>query len=132
MVELKLNYDELTEMSLEEAKKIVCEFDKDCSLEDIGEEVNGVNYRVEVFNEGDWVDKGKYQYRTDIGVLCECDEKWNVVKMFDIAVTSKITRSGSYFSEYNYEHENLKVNKIIKKVIPKQIIPERTVVTLEE
>ena len=53
MVELKLNYDELTEMSLEEAKKIVCEFDKDCSLEDIGEEVNGVNYRVEVFNEGD-------------------------------------------------------------------------------
>lgn len=60
MVELKLNYDELTEMSLEEAKKIVCEFDKDCSLEDIGEEVNGVNYRVEVFNEGDWVDKGKY------------------------------------------------------------------------
>ena len=37
MVELKLNYDELTEMSLEEAKKIVCEFDKDCSLEDIGD-----------------------------------------------------------------------------------------------
>lgn len=51
--------------------------------------------------------------------------------MFDIAVTSKITRSGSYFSEYNYEHENLKVNKIIKKVIPQQIIPERTVATLE-
>lgn len=118
-------------MSLEDAKKIIREFDKDCSLEDIGEEVNGINYYVDVLDEGDWVDGGKYQYRTDIGVLCECDEKWNVVKMFDIAVTSKITRSGFYFSEYNYEYDELVVNKIIEKVIPKQIIPERTVVTLE-
>lgn len=132
MVELKLNFDELTEMSLEDAKKIIGEFDKDCSLEDIGEKVNGVNYYVDVLDEGDWVDGKKYQYRTDIGVLCECDEKWNVVKMFDIAITSKITRSGSYFSEYNYKYEDLKANKIIKKVIPQQIIPERTVVTLEE
>lgn len=132
MVELKLNYDELIEMSLEEAKKIIAEFNKENFLEDIGEEVNGVNYGVKVLDEGDWIDEGKYQYRTDIGVLCEFDEKWNVVKMFDIAATSEITRSGSYFSEYNYEYDNLAVNKIIKKVIPKQIIPERTVITLEE
>lgn len=132
MVELKLNYDELIEMSLEDAKRIVGKFNKDSSLEDIGEEVNGVNYSVEVFDEGDWVDGGKYQYRTNIGVLCECDEGWNVVKMFDIAVTSEITRSGYYFSEYNYDYEDLEVNKIIKKVIPQQIIPERTMVTLEK
>ena len=131
MVELKLNYDALTEMSLEDAKKIVGEFDNESFLEDIGEEVNGTNYGVKVIDEGDWIDEGKYQYRTDIGVLCEFDDKWNVVKMFDIAVVSEITRSGSYFSEYNYEYDNLVVNKIIKKVIPKQIIPERTVVTLE-
>lgn len=131
MVELKLNYDELTEMSLEDAKKIVGEFDNESCLEDIGEEVNGTNYGVKVIDEGDWIDEGKYQYRTDIGVLCEFDDKWNVVKMFDIAAVSKITRGGSYFSEYNYEYDNLVVNKIIKKVIPKQIIPERTVVTLE-
>ena len=131
MVELKLNYDELTEMSLEDAKKIVGEFDNESFLEDIGEEVNSSNYGVKVIDEGDWIDEGKYQYRMDIGVLCEFDDKWNVVKMFDIAVTSEITRSGSYFSEYNYEYDNLVVNKIIKKVIPKQIIPERTVVTLE-
>ena len=131
MVELELNYDELSEMSLEDAKKIVGEFNKESFLEDIGEEVNGVNYGVEVLEEGDWIDEGKYQYRTDIGVLCEFDDKWNIVKMFDIAVTSEITRNGSYFSEYNYDYDNLVVNKIIKKVIPKQIIPERTVVALE-
>lgn len=33
MVELKLNYDELTEISLEDAKKIVGEFDKESFLE---------------------------------------------------------------------------------------------------
>lgn len=132
MVELKLNYGELFEMSLENAKKIVGEFNKESFLEDIGEEVNGTNYGVKVLDEGDWIDEGKYQYRTDIGVLCEYDEKWNVAKMFDIAVTSEITRNGSYFTDYNYDYEDLKVNKIIKKVIPQQIIPERTVVTLEE
>ena len=132
MVELKLNYDELTEMSLEDAKKIIAEFNKESFLEDIGDEVDGVNYGVKVLDEGDWVDEGKYQYRTDIGVLCKYDEKWNVVKMFDIAVTSEITRNGSYFTDYNYDYEDLEVNKIIKKVIPQQIIPERRVVTLEK
>ena len=132
MVELELNYDELTEMSLEDAKKIIAEFNKESFLEDIGDEVDGVNYGVKVLDEGDWVDEGKYQYRTDIGVLCEFDDKWNVVKMFDIAVTSEITRSGSYFTDYNYDYDDLGVNKIIKKVIPQQIIPERTVVTLEK
>lgn len=132
MIELKLNYDELTEISLEDARKIIGEFNKESFLEDIGEEVNGTNYGVKVLDEGDWVDEGKYQYRTDIGVLCEYNEKWNVVKMFDIAVTSEITRSGSYFTDYNYDYEDLEVKKIIKKFIPQQIIPERTVVTLEE
>lgn len=131
MVELKLDYNELTEMSLEDAEKIIKEFNKETFLEDIDGEVNGVDYAVSVLEEGDWIDEGKYQYRTDIGVLCEYDDKWNVVKIFDIAVTSEITRSGSYFSEYNYEFEDLKINKIIKKVIPEQVIPERTVVTLE-
>lgn len=132
MIELELNYDELAEMSLEDAKKIVEEFDNEHSLEDIGEEVNGVNYGISVLDEGNWDDGGKYQYKTDIGVLCEYDKDWNIVKMYDIAVTSQATRSGSYFSDYYYEYEPLTVNKIIKKVIPKQIIPERTVVTVAE
>ena len=113
-------------------QKIIKEFDNESFLEDIGEEVNGTNYGIKVLDEGNWDDEEKYQYKTDVGVLCEYDEKWNIVKMFDIAVTSQITRSGSYFSDYNYDYENLKVNNIIKKVIPKQIIPERTVVTLAE
>lgn len=132
MIELRLNYDELTEMSLENAKKIVGEFSKESFLEDIGEEVNGINYGVMVVDEGKWFDGGKYQYKTDIGVLCEFDDKWNTVNIFNIAVISRVSRSGSYFSDYNYDYEKLKIKKIIQRVIPKQIIPERTVITLEE
>lgn len=54
------------------------------------------------------------------------------LKMFDIAVSSEITRSGPYFTDYNYDYKDLEANKIIKKIVPQQIIPERTVVTLEE
>lgn len=132
MIELELNYDELVEMSLEDAKRIVEEFNNESFLEDIREEVNGINYGVKILDEGSWDDEGKYQYKTDVGVLCEYDEKWKIVKMFDIAVTSQITRNGSYFSDYNYDYEDLEVNKIIEKVIPKKVIPERTVVTLEK
>lgn len=132
MVELEVNYGELVEMSLEDAKKIVGVFDNETFLEEIGEEINGIRYGVNVLKEGDWIDEGKYQYRTDIGMLCEFDDNWGVVKMFDIAVTSDITRRRSYFSDYNYDYEKLEVNKVVKKIIPQQIIPERTVVTLEE
>jgi hypothetical protein len=53
MIELKLNYDVLTEMSIEDAKKIVGEFNKESFLEDIVEEVNSTNYGVMVLDEGD-------------------------------------------------------------------------------
>lgn len=117
MIELKLNYDVLTEMSIEDAKKIVGEFNKESFLEDIVEEVNSTNYGVMVLDEGDWIDEEKYQYRTDIEVLCEFDEKWNVVKMFDIAVSSEITRSGPYFTDYNYDYEGEIEDGEVKKRI---------------
>ena len=64
--------------------------------------------------------------------MCECDDNWNTVKNFGIALTLCIIRSGSYFSDYYYEYEKPEVHKIVKKVIPEQIIPERTVVTIDE
>lgn len=131
MVELNVNYDELEEMDLEVAKKIITQFDCEHSLEDIGDEIDGIHYGIKVTNEGDWDDEGKYQLKEDIGILCEYDD-WNIVKMFNIAVTQSMARTGSYYSDYYYGYDKLKVNKIIKKVIPRQIIEERTVVTLEQ
>lgn len=45
---------------------------------------------------------------------------------------SYCTRSGSYFSDYNYEYAPLEVRQLVRKVIPQQIIPERTIVTFKE
>lgn len=139
MVELNLNYDELVEMPLEDAKKIVKEFYNESFLEDAGKEINGINYGVKVLEEWEWIgdwlndEYERYQEKTDIGVLCEFDYMYeNVIKMFDIAITSTIIRKIPCFVEDGIEHENLRVNKIIKKVIPQQIISERTVVTLAE
>lgn len=132
MTELKIDYEKLEDMPLEEAKEIISRLDYEHFLEEVIGEVNGKRYGFHIVEEGNWDDEGKYQFRNDIGILCEYDEDWNTVKMFNIAATSDMTRSGSYFSEYYYEYDKLTVNKVIKKIIPKQIIPEREVITLDE
>ena len=106
----------------------------DCEnwLEDISETIDGVNYAFHVIEEGDWDDEGKYQYRNDIGIFCQCDENWFIVKKFDIAVISSITRTGSYYTDYYYEYDKLDVSQIIQKYIPEQIIPAKTIVTFAE
>lgn len=130
MVEFDINFEELEEMSLEDAKKIADKFDE-CELDDACAIIDGKKYRTELLEDENWDDQGKYQYKYQTGLLCECDDNWNVIKRFDIALMLLIKRSGSYFSDYYYEYDKPKVHKIVKKVIPKQIIPERTIITIE-
>ena len=132
MTELDIKFDELEHMPLEEAKKIIEQMDYENWLEDISETIEGVNYGFDVIDEGDWDDEGKYQYRGDIGILCQYDESWNIVKKYDIAATSSMIRSGSYFTDYYYQYNNLNISQIIQKYIPEQIIPAKTIVTFAE
>ena len=131
MMEFNINFEELKHMDLEEAKKIVSHFDNEDWYEELGATIDGVEYGLDIVDEGDWIDEGKYQYKDVTGILCEILEDDSVTK-YDIAVTQYITRSGSYFSEYYYEYEPLQVDQLVQKVIPQQIIPERTVVTFED
>ena len=128
MIELNVNFEELTHMDLEEAKKIVSHFDNEDYWEELGAMVDSTEYGLDIIDEGDWIDEGKYQYKDVTGVLSEIAEDGSVTK-YDIAVTQYITRSGSYFSEYYYEYEPLEVRQLVQKTIPQQIIPERTIVT---
>jgi len=131
MVELNVNFEELEHMDLDEAKKIISHFDNEDWYEELGATIDGVEYRLEIVDDGDWDDQGKYQYKDVTGVLCKTSEDGSVTK-YDIAVTQYITRCGSYFSEYNYEYVPLQVDQLVQKVIPQQIIPERTVVTFAD
>lgn len=130
MVELNVNFSELEHMDLEKAKEIVGHFDNKDWYEELGATIDGVQYQLDIVDDGDWNDQGKYQYKYVTGVLYKISGDDSVTK-YDIAVTQYITRSGSYFSEYYYEYEPLQVDQLVQKVIPQQIIPERTVVTFK-
>jgi hypothetical protein len=131
MIELNVNFEELEHMDLEEAKEIVSHFNNEDWYEELGATVNGVEYGLDIVDDGDWDDQGKYQYKDVTGILCKTSEDGSVTK-YDIAVTQYITRCGSYFSEYNYEYVPLQVDQLVQKVISQQIIPERTVVTFAD
>lgn len=131
MIEFNVNFEELEHMDLDEAKKVVSYFDNEDWYEELGATIDGVEYRLEIVDDGDWDDQGKYQYKDVTGVLCKTSEDGSVTK-YDIAVTQYITRSGSYFSEYYYEYEPLQVNQLVLRVIPQQIIPKRIIVTFED
>lgn len=131
MIELNVNFEELEHMDLEEAKKIVSHFDNEDWYEELGAIIDGVEYGLDIVDVGDWIDGGKYQYKDVTGILCRTLEDDSVTE-YDIAVTQYITRSGSYFSDYYYEYDQLQVNQLVQKIIPQQIIPERTIVTFAD
>lgn len=131
MIEFNVNFEELEHIDLDEAKKVVSYFDNEDWYEELGATIDGVEYRLEIVDDGDWDDQGKYQYKDVTGVLCKTSEDGSVTK-YDIAVTQYITRSGSYFSEYYYEYEPLQVDQLVLRVIPQQIIPKRIIVTFED
>lgn len=131
MVELNINFEELEHMDLEEAKKIVSHFDIEVDCEDLYANIDGIEYGLDIVDDGDWIDGGKYQCKDVTGILCKISEDDSVTK-YDIAVTQYITRCGSYFSDYNYEYDPLQVDQLVQKVIPQQIIPERTIVTFAD
>lgn len=128
---LNVNFEELAHMDLEEAKKIVSHFNNEDDFEELGATIDGIEYELKIVDETDWDDQGKYQYKDVTGILCEILEDGSVTK-YDIAVTQYITRSGSYFSDYYYQYDPLQVDQLVQKVIPQQIIPERTIVVFAE
>lgn len=130
-MEFNINFEELEHMDLEEAKEIVSHFDNEDWYEELGATIDGVEYGLDIVDVGDWIDGGKYQYKDVTGILCRTSEDDSVTE-YDIAVTQYITRSGSYFSDYYYEYEPLQVDQLVQKIIPQQIIPERTIVTFED
>lgn len=128
---LNVNFEELEHMDLDEAKEIVSRFDNEDDYEELGATIDGIEYGLDIVDESNWDDQGKYQYKDVTGILCEILEDGSVTK-YDIAVTQYITRSGSYFSDYYYDYDPLQVDQLVQKVIPQQIIPERTIVVFAE
>lgn len=132
MIELNVKYEDLTPMDIKQAKEIISQNASNYNfLEDMIFEKDNEKYGAVIVTDDNWEDGGKYQYQTTIGILCKYDSGYNVKEMYNIALIQDITRSGSYFSDYYYEYEPLEISKIVKHTLPKVVIPEREIVTLE-
>ena len=94
------------------------------TLEDNAVKIDGDTFGVTEFDDGNWEDEGKYQYNTESGRLCRYDNEYSVVEKYDIYIELSITRSGSYFSDYYYEYDNVRAYEIKKVLVPEVIIPE--------
>jgi len=93
------------------------------SLEDNSIEIDGVKYGITNFKEDGWDDEGKYQYNTEKGQLCSYDDKWNIIEVFDFFLEQNVSRSGSYFSDYYYDYDDINPYTLEKVIVPEQIIP---------
>jgi len=92
-------------------------------LEDFSFKGDGKIYGFKDVGDGNWDDQGKYQYKYDEGQLMEMDEKYKEVQLFPFGVTRSVSRSGSYFSDYDYSYEPYEMFEIKEITIPEQIIP---------
>lgn len=98
----------------------------DSNLDDFEYIHNGKTYGFKGVGDDNWDDQGKYQYKYEEGQLMEMDNKYVEVQLFPFGVTRSVQRSGSYFSDYNYEEDPYKMFEIEEISIPEKIIPAHT------
>lgn len=102
-------------------------------------EYNKTSYGFFLVDESSWGDEGKYQYQdmtyqlvsydpTNIGYPCDA----NVLDKFDLILTMSVTRSGSYFSNYEYFYDKPILSIVEIEHIPEQIIPAHEDIKLVE
>ena len=95
-------------------------------------EKDGVSYSYLYIDETSWDDEGKYQYQaityqliaydpTNSKYSYPCND--NIIDKFDLILTVPVTRSGSYFSEYNYYYNNPSLSLVEIEQIPEKVIP---------
>lgn len=95
-------------------------------------EYDNVSYSYIELDESSWDDEGKYQFQdityqlvsydsTNSEYSYPCDD--NIIDKFDLILTVPVTRSGSYFSDYNYEYDEPSLSIVEIENIPEQVIP---------
>ena len=136
MIELDIDFNELEHMDLERVKNIIIKFD----TEDFEKEENRTvrvgskEFFLNTISSSNWHYENnsvhfnrhvcKYQYKTNLNLLC-CIDKKGVLHKYDVLVTQDIKMPTSYYS--NEEAiQILKLNQVIQVTIP-----ARTVVTID-
>ena len=109
-------------MNINLFSKIVKKLGKQ-DLDDLEYIDNTKIYGFKDTSDDNWDDQGKYQYKTQQGILIEIDTNYNEIQQFNYGVSRSVQRNGSYFTDYNYDYEPYKMFEIKEMLIPEVIIP---------
>lgn len=109
-------------MDIKLFSKIVKKLDES-DLEDFECTYDGKKYGFKDVGNNKWDDQGKYQYKKEDGQLIEINEKYQEIQSFNFGVSRSVQRSGSYFSDYNYDEDPYVFFEIKEILVPEKIIP---------
>lgn len=94
-------------------------------------EIDGVSYGVMEEDESEWIDEGKCSYSDKTYQLVSydkniseyiCDE--SIINKFDLFINQNFSRSGSYFSDYDYQYYSPTIQIAIIDKVPEKVIKE--------
>lgn len=109
-----------------------------CALDDdVYFEHLGINYGLVLIESEPWEDDGKYAYSSDIYQLVSFDGTKNgyptlenITVHFNMFVKVNVSRTGSYFSYYDYYYDDLCFYKGDIYFVPEVVIPAHEEVNL--
>lgn len=137
MIDLGLNFDELEHMSLEDAQKLVSQFNP----EEYDWKVDGLTYTLDILRKDLFHDDNRHEEGIRFGILCLYKEYcFDIVKRFDIMLKQRVEKrglkwenfKGRMYEEFDLLYHPFEVHNIIQKEIPPKVIPGRTIATFGE
>lgn len=137
MIDLGLNFYELEHMSLEDAQKLVSQFNP----EEYDWEVDGLTYTLDILRKDLFHDDNRHEEGIRFGILCLYKEyRFDIVKRFDIMLKQRVEKrglkwenfKGRMYEEFDLLYHPFEVHSIIQKEIPPKVIPGRTIATFGE
>lgn len=133
---LDINLNELKEIERELLSRIVNQIDSE-NIDDEAIEVDDNRYGFSCIEEGSWEDDGRGKYYSKestyvLGLYGDDEEKWDFVEKYNVIVSQFVSKTGSYYTDWNYEYDKPTFSYAKEEIIPEQIIPAHAVVVLED
>lgn len=92
-------------------------------------EIDGVTYGILEKDKSEWTDDGKYSYADKTYQLVSYDRNVteyicteSIIDKYDLFINQSFSRSGSYFTDYNYQYDSPTVQIATIERVPEKVI----------
>lgn len=90
-------------------------------------EIDGVAYGILEEDKSDWTDEGKYSYADKTYQLVSYDKSksnyiCDIIAKYNLFINQSFSRSGSYFTDYNYQYNSPTVLIATIEKVPEKVI----------